>query len=51
MRLALAITTPCSNDSSGAGLTGYEVHGTLTTTMAPEVGNGSIGPVSVTATF
>ena len=48
--LSLDITSVKQVDT-GAGLTGYEVHGTLTLTMAAEVSDGSHGPVSVTATF
>jgi hypothetical protein len=48
--LTLDITSVKSLDS-GAGITSYEVHGSLTATMVAEVSNGSIGPVTVTVTF
>jgi hypothetical protein len=37
--------------SSGAGLTGYEVHGTFTATAVPSITETSIGPVTLNATF
>jgi hypothetical protein len=48
--LSLTITS-VKTVNSGAGLTKYEVHGTLTATMIAEVSNGSVPPVSVSATF
>ena len=48
--LTLTITS-VKTLNSGAGLTSYEVHGTLTATMIAEVSNGSVAPVAVTATF
>jgi hypothetical protein len=37
--------------NSGAGLAGYEVHGTLTATLNADVSDGSIGPVTLNVTF
>jgi hypothetical protein len=37
--------------SSGAGLTGYEVHGTFTGTVIPAITETTIGPVTINATF
>jgi hypothetical protein len=37
--------------TSGAGLTGYTVHGTLTATLEPAIVSTSIGPVTLDATF
>jgi len=48
--LSLAITS-VKTIRSGAGLTSYEVHGTLAATMIAAVSNGSVAPVTVSATF
>ena len=37
--------------NAGAGLAGYEVHGTLTATLNADVSDGSIGPVTLNVAF
>ena len=48
--LSLTFTSVKAKDA-GAGRTTWEVHGTLTMTLAEETGGDSLGPVSVTVKF